>query len=202
MLRVALTGGIGTGKSAVLAQFRALDVPVVEADLLAHEAIAPGTPGADAVRRRFGAGVMLPDGTVDRRRLGAVVFDNPRARQDLEAIVHPAVYARIDAWFHEAGASGARMGVAEIPLLFETRHETDFDRVVVTACDPVEQVRRVAARGGLTEDEVRRRVAVQWPLAEKVRRADHVIWTDGTLDDTRRRTLEVWRALLASTPAP
>jgi len=195
MLRVALTGGIGTGKSVVLASFAELGTPVVEADTLAHDAIAPGTPGAAAVCQRFGDGVIGPDGGVDRVRLGALVFDDREARRDLEAIVHPAVYRAIDEWMRAQEASGARMAIAEIPLLFETGHEGDFACVVVTACGRDEQVRRAMARSNLREAEVRRRIAAQAPLDDKVRRADYVIWTDGTVEETRVRAAAVWDAL-------
>jgi len=195
MLRVALTGGIGTGKSVALARFAELGTPVVEADTLAHDAIAPGTPGVAAVRQRFGDGVIEPDGRVDRGRLGALVFDDSEARRDLEAIVHPAVYRAIDEWMQTQEARGARMAMAEIPLLFETGHEGDFACVVVTACAEAEQVRRAMARSNLSGPEVRRRIAAQGPLDDKVRRADYVIWTDGTVEETRVRAAAVWDAL-------
>jgi dephospho-CoA kinase len=187
MLRVALTGGIGTGKTAVLRRLAELGVPVLDADSVAHAAIAAGTPGAVAVRRRFGDAVMAPDGSVDRAKLGVVVFADARARRDLEAIVHPAVYAAIEAWMADRARDGAAVSVAEIPLLFETGHERDFDRVIVTVCDAEEQVRRVTARGA-AEDDARRRIGAQWPLSEKVARAHFVIDTNGTLADTIART--------------
>lgn len=195
MLRVALTGGIGTGKSAVLATFSELGVPVLDADPLAHSVIAAGTPGAAAVQMRFGDGVLLPDGGVDRRRLGQLVFRDEHARRDLEAIVHPEVYRTITLWMDDYAARGSRIAVAEIQLLFEIGKEGDFHRVVVVACAPETQVRRVMRRSQLPEGEVRERIAAQIPLEEKVRRADFVVWTDGTLDETRQRTAAVWEAL-------
>ena len=195
MLSVALTGGIATGKSVVLALFAELGTPVVAADSLAHDVIAVGTPGAAAVRLRFGDGVIGPEGRVDRVRLGALVFEDRDARRALEAIVHPHVYRAIDEWMRRQEASGARMAVAEIPLLFETGHEGDFSCVVVTACGRDEQVRRAMVRSHLREAEVRRRIAAQGPLDDKVRRADYVIWTDGTVEETRVRAAAVWDAL-------
>jgi dephospho-CoA kinase len=194
MLRVALTGGIGTGKSVVLEQLRALGARVLDADAVAHAVMAPGTPAAAAIRDRFGAAVVAPDGGVDRPALGAVVFSDEGARRDLESIVHPAVYDTIDAWMAACAREGAGVAVAEIPLLFETGHEADFDVVLVTACAPDEQVRRIVARGG-TEADARRRMAAQWPLSDKEARADHVIRTDGSLAETRARAAEVWRRL-------
>lgn len=196
MLRVALTGGIGTGKSSVLARWRERGVPVVEADRLAHDVIAPGTPGAAAVRDRFGPGVIAPDGAVDRGRLGALVFADAGARRDLEAIVHPAVRAGIDRWMDQAARTGAPVAVAEIPLLFEAGREGEFDRVVVTVCDPDEQVRRVVARGSSPED-ARRRISAQLSLDVKASRADYVIRTSGTLSETAARADEVYARLVA-----
>lgn len=199
MLRVALTGGIGTGKTVVLGELRMRGVPVIEADELAHEAIAAGSPGAAAVHARFGSAVMLPDGGVDRLALGRIVFADPAARRDLEAIVHPRVYEAIDAWMNACEARGEPLAVAEIPLLFETGREADFDRVLVTACEADEQVRRVVGRGA-SDEEARQRVAAQWPLEDKVRRADVVIRTDGSLSETAARTDAAWRELLGSVP--
>src|SRR5512136_1060133 len=120
MLKVALTGGIATGKSYALARFRALGVPAIDADALAHEALAPGTPAAARVAGRFGAGVLRADGTVDRRKLAVVVFGDHAALRDLEAILHPGIIDAISAWF-EARAAERRVGwaLADIPLLFE-----------------------------------------------------------------------------------
>jgi dephospho-CoA kinase len=196
MLRVALTGGIGTGKSAVLVAFAELGTPVLDADPLAHSVMARGTPGAIAVQMRFGAHVMSPDGNVDRRKLGQIVFGDPQGRLDLEAIIHPEVYRTIQEWMAAQAFSGSVLAVAEIQLLFETEKAADFDRIIVVACDADTQVRRVMRRSKLSESEVRQRIAAQMPLDEKVRHATHVIWTDGTMADTRRRTAEVWQALM------
>jgi dephospho-CoA kinase len=196
MLRVALTGGIATGKSFSLARFAALGAAVVDADVLAREAVAVGSPGLAAVRGRFGAAVIAADGTLDRAALGRIVFTDRAARSDLEAIVHPAVYRRISEWFI-AVPPGTRVAIADIPLLFETGHSHDFDRVVVCACTPAEQLRRLMVRDRLSEAEARARLNAQWPIQEKVARADYVIWTDGTLADTEARVRTVFESLNA-----
>jgi dephospho-CoA kinase len=196
MLRVALTGGIATGKSFSLARFAALGAPVVDADALAREAVAPGSPGLAAVRGRFGASVIAADGTLDRAALGRIVFTDRAARSDLEAIVHPAVYRRISEWFITLPPA-TRVAIADIPLLFETGHSPDFDRVVVCACEPAEQLRRLMARDGLSEAEARARLNAQWPIQEKVARADYVIRTDGTMADTEARVTTVYESLKA-----
>ena len=183
MLRVALTGGIATGKSYCLRHFAELGVPVVDADRLARDAVAPGSPGLAAVIQHFGPDVVLADGTLDRAALGRIVFEDSRERAALEAIVHPEVYRRIREWFVNL-PSAARVAIADIPLVFETGHNHDFDAVIVAACRPEEQVRRVMARDGLSEHDAKARLAAQWPIEEKAKRADHVIWTDRSFAET------------------
>ena len=196
MLRVALTGGIATGKSHCLMELSALGAPVIDADALARNALAAGTPGLHAVVARFGAGVLHADGSLNRGSLARIVFSDPRARAALEAIVHPEVYRHIREWFANLPIS-TRVAVADIPLLFETGQEHEFDRVIVAACDPQEQVRRLIARNGLTEEEARARLAAQWPIAEKVARAYRVIWTDRGYEETNRQVRDVYDALSA-----
>jgi dephospho-CoA kinase len=196
MVRVALTGGIATGKSTVLRRLTAAGIPVIDADLLARQVVARGTPGFDAVVARFGPGVVAAAGDLDRRALGARVFADPAARAALEAIVHPAVYVAIAAWV--AGLPAAtRVAVADIPLLFETGRAGDFDRVVVVACSRDEQRRRLRTRDGLTDAEVDARLAAQWPIEHKANRADRVIWTNGSLADTEREADRLAAELLA-----
>src|SRR6185436_13472853 len=124
-------GGIATGKSHCLAKFATLGVPTIDADRLAHDAVEPGSQGLAGVVRRFGSSLVLPNGQLDRAALGRLVFADAAARRDLEAIIHPIVYASIARWFSTLGAD-ERFAVADIPLLFETGREADFDRVIVT----------------------------------------------------------------------
>ena len=182
MRRVALTGGIATGKSTILRRLRELGIPTIDSDVLARDVVAPGTPAAAAIRDRFGDGVFS-GGALDRRALGDIVFRDADARSALERIVHPEVYRRIQAWFDSLPQE--TVAVADIPLLFETRRHEDFDAVVVAVCDPREQLARIVRRDRFTEEEARQRVAAQLPLAEKERRADYVIRTDGPPEVTR-----------------
>ncbi len=197
MRRVALTGGIATGKTHVLRRLAAAGIPAVDADELAHAVIQRGTPAWTAIARRFGREILDTAGEVDRRKLGAVVFADSEARRALEAIIHPEVYRAIERWFAGVAARHeAVVAVADIPLLYETGHESDFDQVVVTACDPETQVRRMMARDGVTEAEARQRLAAQLPIEAKVTRADHVIRTDGTIEDTNGQVEDLvagWR---------
>ena len=194
MIRAALTGGIATGKSYCLARFTALGVPVIDADVLAREAVAPGSPGLRAVSERFGPRVLQNDGTLDRAALGAIVFADRAARGALEAIIHPEVRRRIREWFAQR-PHGTAVAIADIPLLFETGQEHDFDRVIVCACEPALQISRVMARDGLSEADARKRLAAQWPIEEKAARADYVIRTDGPFADTDAQVARVLEAL-------
>jgi dephospho-CoA kinase len=183
MLQVALTGGIATGKSHCLRRFAELGVPVIDADQLARLAVAPGSPGLAAIIERFGPSVVRDDGQLDRRALASLVFRDRAARADLEAIVHPDVYRRIREWLARLPPA-TPVAIADIPLLFETGHEHDFDATVVCACTAAEQLRRLVMRDGLSEADARARIAAQWPIDEKIKRADYVIRTDGTFAET------------------
>jgi dephospho-CoA kinase len=178
-LRVALTGGIASGKSHCLRRFVSRGAPVIDADVLARDVIAPGTAGADAVVARFG--------TLDRAAISAVVFRDPQARRDLEHIIHPRVYDAIDAWFQ--ALRNAPFGVADIPLLFETDRAGQFDRVIVTSCRPEQQRERLLKRG-LSNAEAEARIASQLSFEDKLERARKagvsvdVVDTSGAPDET------------------
>ena len=184
MLKVALTGGIATGKSHVVDALRRRGVPCLDADELAHGVMAAQTEATTAIAERFGPGVLDASGAVARRALGAIVFADTEARLDLEAIVHPAVYRAI-----AAGLRGfERLGdywlvVVDVPLLYETKRASDFDRVIATFCAAQTQRSRLAARG-LSADDIEQRLAAQMPAAEKATRADYVISTDGSFETT------------------
>jgi dephospho-CoA kinase len=193
MLRAALTGGIATGKSYCLARFAHLGAATIDADRLARVAVEPGTPGLDRVVVRFGPGILRPDGTLDRPALGRIVFADRSARADLEAIIHPEVYRRIGEWFADL-PTGTRVAIADIPLLFETGHQHDFDRVIVCACDAAEQLRRLVSRDKLTREAALARLDAQWPIEAKIEKADLVVRTDGSYAETDQ---QVWRAFEA-----
>jgi dephospho-CoA kinase len=183
VVRIALTGGIATGKSYVATRLREAGVPVVDADVLSREVVASGTTGLEAIRARFGASVIAPDGSLDRKRLADVVFRDAGARHDLESIIHPAVRAAIEAFF-AALPSDTPFAVADIPLLFETGREGQFDVVILAACSRDLQVERVMARDAASRQDAERRIAAQWPIEEKVPRADYVIWTGISAEET------------------
>ena len=196
MRRIALTGGIATGKSHVRARFEALGVPTIDSDTLAREAVAVGSPGLAKVVERFGAGILDPTGALDRPKLAAIVFSDAAARRDLEQIIHPDVQRSTNAWFASLPPHHA-FAIADIPLLYEIGRDRDFDAVIVAACDRETQRQRVMTRDGLSEDDARRRIEAQLPIEEKVRRADFVIRTDGSYQDTNRQ-VEQLTAKIAS----
>jgi dephospho-CoA kinase len=199
--RIALTGGLSTGKSYVRHRFGSAGIPTIDADQLAREAVAPGSAGLAAVTARFGPGILDGD-ALNRKALGAIVFADARAREDLEAIVHPIVREALDRWFTGLDASVHPFAVAEIPLLYETGRERQFDAVVVAACARDRQVDRAMARDGASRDEVERRLAAQRPIEEKVARADYVVSTDGTPDATDAQVTRVIEALDRRFPSP
>ncbi len=188
---MALTGGIGTGKSYVRTRFADLGTPTIDADMLARRTVAPGTPGLNAVVRHFGTGILESGGGLDRAKLAAIVFGDPVSRLALEAIVHPAVHEATDQWFESLDPAQVPVAIADVPLLYEVGRDRDFDVVIVVACEPATQIRRVMERDHLTEEQVRQRLRAQWPIAEKVRRADYVIQTDGTFAETDRQVREI-----------
>jgi len=196
-LRVALTGGIATGKSYVRERFEQLGVPTSDADTLARAVVAPGTDGLAAVVEAFGHEVLNSEGELDRKKLGAIVFTDQARRRVLEEIIHPAVRRATDAWFDHLEPA-TPFAIADIPLLYETGRDRDFDKVIVTATDSETQLRRVMRRDNLQESEARQRIMAQLPIEEKVRRADYVIRTDGPFEETDRQVKELFATLTAS----
>jgi dephospho-CoA kinase len=196
VLTVGLTGGIATGKSYVLDQFRRRGVPCLDADELVHGVEAAGTEATAAIAARFGAEVLAADGSVNRARLGPIVFADPAARRELEAIVHPAVYRAIAAGVRAFELTGTHaFAIVDVPLLFETGADQRFDRVIVTACPPEIQIARLQQRG-LNEEAARQRLAAQWPTEKKAAHADFVVRTDGTFEETNAQIDDIFRRLM------
>jgi dephospho-CoA kinase len=197
MLLVALTGNIASGKSTAAAALVARGAALVDSDVAARDAVASGTPALAAIVRRFGAGMLRPDGTLDRPQLGRLVFSDPTARQELEAIIHPAVEsARVTA-VEMARANGARVVICDIPLLFEARLAWHFPRVVlVDAPEPVRIARLVRDRG-LTAADATARVHAQLGGALKRPRADLILINDRTPADLVSQVEDAWTRIMA-----
>lgn len=190
-----LTGGIGSGKSTVGRRFAERGLPVLDADQLARDVVAPGTPGLADIVTRFGPEVLLPNGTLDRKAVAARVFDDEGARRALNAITHPRVGQLFAEKTSALDAAGAPLACYEVPLLFEVGLDRVLSPVVVVAVPESVQVERAVRRDGSTEEEATARIRAQLPLDEKVRRADYVIDNTGTLDDVRARADDVLDAI-------
>jgi dephospho-CoA kinase len=194
MLVVGITGGIGTGKSTVTALFRQCGAATYSADEAAREVVVPGSLGLAEITSAFGTEVLLPDGHLNRRRLGEIVFSDPDARRRLEAITHPRIRERMREWITQTQKASPPDAVLllEVPLLYEGGLETWFDRVVVVTAPESSQISRLLAREGMTEEQARRRIAAQMPLSEKEARADLVLPNDGDLDALSNRVHTAW----------
>jgi dephospho-CoA kinase len=197
VLRVGLTGGIGSGKSEVSRRLAAHGAVIIDADVAAREVVAPGTPGLAQIAEAFGPEVLSPDGALDRERLGAIVFRDPALRAKLNAIVHPLVGGWMRA-AERAAAAPARddlIVVHDVPLLAENRRAGDFDLVIVVDVPPELQVERLVSQRGMTPDQARARMAAQASRPHRLAVADLVIDNSGSLDDLDRRVAGVWADL-------
>jgi len=191
---MALTGGIASGKSTVSAMLAELGAAVVDADRVAREVVLPGRPALRRVAEAFGQAVLNDDGTLNRKKLGDIVFADETKRKELEAILHPVIRqemeARIDRLEKE---NPRRLVVADIPLLYETGLDARYPEVMVVYVPPAVQLERLMKRDGLTRTQALARLDAQLPIDEKKARADWVIDNSGTLADTRRQVLAFWR---------
>jgi dephospho-CoA kinase len=194
VLLVGLTGGIGSGKSTVARLLEKLGAVVFDADLLAREAVEPGTPGHAAVIERFGADVLAPGGELDREALASVVFADPSARRDLEEIVHPEV-RRLFAEGSEAYRDTDRVVVFSAPLLVETGMHTAFEVLVVVSATVATQIERLMRQRGMSEPSIRARIDAQAPLEDKAAAADFLVDNEGSLDELESQVEQLWNDL-------
>ena len=204
VLRAGLTGGIGSGKSEVSRRLAAHGAVIIDADVAARAVVAPGTPGLARVAEAFGAGVLGPDGALDRDRLGAIVFGDPASRETLNAIVHPLVGKWMRAAEQAAvdAARGDLIVVHDVPLLAENRRAGDFDLVIVVDVPPELQLERLVSQRGMMPDQVRARIAAQASREQRLAVAYLVIDNSGSLADLDRRVAEVWADLRRRVAAP
>jgi dephospho-CoA kinase len=196
---IGLTGGIAAGKSTVSRRFAEHGAVVVDADQLARDAVAPGSPGLAAVRERFGPAVVTADGTLDRPALGAIVFADAAARKDLEGITHPEVWRLAQERFDAARAADPdALVVYDVPLLAEAAGSRPlrFDAVVVVDAPAAVRVERLVEHRGMTRQDAERRVAAQASDADRLALADHVVDATGSVADTIRSADEVWARLV------
>lgn len=186
-----MTGGIASGKSTVSRMFQDAGIPVICADELAREAVQPGAPGLDEIRRVFGAGVIDAEGALDRVRMAELVFQDRSKREALEKIIHPEVARQKDLRIDRLKRSGHRLVVVDVPLLYEKGWEKQFDLVVVVHVPAEVQERRLVERDNMSVDEARSRLNAQMPIEEKRQRADRVIDNAGPVDHTRHQVLSL-----------
>jgi dephospho-CoA kinase len=196
MLLVGLTGGIGSGKSTVARMLEKRGAVVFDADVLARQAVAPGTPGFEKVVERFGPNVLSPGGGLDREALASIVFADPAARRDLEAIVHPEV-RRMFAEGCEEYRDSDRVVVFSAPLLVETGMHTAFDLLIVVSAPVATQIERLMRDRGMPERAVQARIDAQLPLEAKAEVADVLVDNEGTLEDLEGQVDRLWRDLEA-----
>jgi dephospho-CoA kinase len=201
-LLVGLTGGIATGKSTVSTMLRGLGGEIIDADLLARQVVEPGQPAWREIVEEFGRDVLSSDGTLDRKKLGAIVFADPERRKRLEAITHPAIRARVKARVDELTARGfAGLAFYDAAILIEALGHQDMDRIVVVMTDEATQVARLHGRDGTDDAQGRRKIASQMPLAEKAKLADYVIDNSGDREATAEQVRRVFAALMGELAA-
>jgi dephospho-CoA kinase len=201
MLRVGLTGGLASGKSFVASHLARLGCHVIRADELGHAVLTPGAEAWGPVVAAFGNGILVENGEIDRRKLGALVFDKPERLAALNAIMHPPIFRRQERLLAEAEAAGPRgIAVVEAAIMFETGSNGRYAKIIVAACPEEQQIERAMHRDQLPREQVLARLARQMPLAEKVKRADYVIDTSGTKENTLRQTEQVYESLRSIAP--
>jgi dephospho-CoA kinase len=190
MKTFGLTGGAGMGKSTSAEILRARGVPVVDTDELARQFVQPGEPALAEIQNAFGQKITAPNGHLRRDELARIVFADTAAREKLEAILHPRIRAawlsQVETWRQE----NHPLAVVVIPLLFETRAESHFDKIICVACSIASQHERLRTRGW-NEEQIRQRLAAQWPVAQKIERADFVVWTEGALEVQRQQWAKI-----------
>ena len=196
MIVVGLTGGIACGKSTVARLLRERGVPVVDADQASRAVVLPGRPALAELVAAFGAGVLQPDGTLDRKALGALVMGQDEAQQArrrvLEGITHPRIFEELAAQLQVHAAQGAEIAAVEAALMVETGSYRSYAALLVVACSPAVQLRRLCAREGVSEEEAQRWIQTQMPLVDKLAVADVVVQNDDGIDELRSATDRAW----------
>ena len=198
MLKVGLTGSIAVGKSFVLGVLRELGARTIDADQVARECVEPGTPGLTAVVSEFGHDVLQADGTLDREKLGAVIFNDDAKRQKINSILHPFIIARQDEIMRQwKSETPDAIAVNDAALMIESGGYKRFDKLIVVHCLSEIQIQRLMKRNGLSREEAELRVKSQMPQEEKMKYADYLIDTSGEFGDTRRQVESLWQTLQA-----
>ncbi len=191
-----LTGGIATGKSTAARLIESLGVPVIDADQVSHRLSEPGQPAYLQIRSHFGNELFKDDSTLDRKKLGQLIFADPRRKSELEAILHPLIKEEVRKLRQSLAEKNTPLAFYDVPLLFEKDLVSQFDRTVLVWCDDRTQLQRLMQRNSLTEEEAELRRRNQWPLIEKVKRADHCIDNSGDPEDLKRQLVRLLQKLI------
>ncbi len=193
-MNIGLTGGIATGKSTVSRLLAERGATIIDADVIAREIMEPGHPVLAAVSERFGPGVLHPDGTLNRKKLGEIVFSHPEERKALEALTHPAIRAEMNRRMEELEAADPhRLVVADIPLLYESGLDPLYDQIMVVYVPREVQLTRLMLRDGLSKEAAEQRISAQMDIEIKKERADILIDNSGGLEETKRQIDDFWR---------
>jgi dephospho-CoA kinase len=195
MLKIAITGGAGSGKSTVARLFQELGSEVLDADQVARDVVAVGEAAWEEVRRIYGAEYFREDGALDRGKVAALVFAHPEERGRLNAIIHPRLAEELRRRLRGLEDQGAPLALVEVPLLFEAGLENSYDCTIVVYADEADQVRRLRERDERGEEEIAGILAAQWPLKYKLARADFVVDNRGPLESTRQQVMKIWEKL-------
>ena len=198
MLRVGLTGGIACGKTVVRRRLEERGIPTLDADAVVHRLLAAGTDVTRMIAESFGPEVIAPDGSVDRKALGAIVFRDEEAREKLNAVVHPGVWREIERFFEERERASDPVAVVDAALLIETGSYQRYDSLVVVHCRPELQLERLMARDGISLEEAERRIRSQMPLDQKLPFGDFLVDTSGSMEETVKQADELASKLLAT----
>ena len=202
LFKLGLTGGIASGKSTLATHWRKAGAAVIDADELAHQTLRPESPIYPAIVKTFGKQILDVDGTINRARLGKIVFADEQKRQALNQMIHPAVHQMWQQAIGEIERAGqANITVSSVPLLYEVAMENEFDCVVVIGCSEQTQLERLAAKG-LDAAQARARIQAQWPIQKKMDKANFVIWNDGSLPVLAEQADIIWATIKESHYAP
>lgn len=188
---IGLTGSIATGKSTVSAMFQKKNIPVVDADQIAREVVEPGEEAYEQIVNHFGKDILFPDGTLDRKKLGSIVFENEAERLKLNSMIHPAIHKKMEDEKNKYIAHGHEAVVLDIPLLFEGKRKRTFDKILLVAVSEDVQLKRLMERDKIDEHDAQQRINSQMPIKDKIALADEVIYNDGSREETEKQLLAI-----------